>query len=239
MDSWKKAFDLALFELKESKKGFVLSFVFSLFIVLYMITSFPSYLDNSYLGVDSLFFLAFTVAPLWAKPKYFQVQKVQSGHVAPIIIILRSLPIPRDIIVKSRLIIHYAYTLPVQIVLLTSIYLFSEPIQNMMALENYFVFVIIWLSFGIYVGSLFSTVELGDDTPPIKMMIEIVVTVFVGFFIFITIIFLSEHGIVHWTLIFAQKWPFVSAILSILLAIVGGQYWYRYMKKRMDTFDYM
>lgn len=239
MDSWKKAYGLALLELRESKRGFILSFVFYFFIAIYVISSFPSYLEKNFLGVDSLLIIAFTIAPLWARPKPFQVRKLNSGNVAPSVVMLLQFPIQKDIIIKSRLIIHYVNSLPFQFILLASIYLFSRSVQDMMTLGTYIVFVIIWLSFSVYIGGMMPIADIGDDTPPFKMVVYTILTIIVVLYIYLMITFLSDFGIVQWTLIFAEKWPVASTILSIAFAVIGYKYWYHYMKKQLRTLDYM
>lgn len=239
MENWKKAFELSLLELKESTTGFFILLFFYLIITLYTIFSFPSYLENNFLGVDSLFIIAFTVAPLWSRPKVFQMQTKQNGYIVPSVVMLQHLPIPKDVIIKSRIIIHYVYTIPVQFILLLSLYLFSGPLQDMMTFGTYIVFMIIWFSFGIYVGGMFLASDMGDRTPPFKAIVYTIITIIVAIFLMTSMIILTGFGIVHWTLIFAQKWPLVSAMISIVLAILGYVYWYRYMKKQLRTLDYM
>lgn len=239
MNPWKKAFQLSLLELRESTRGFLTLIFFYAIITLYLIISMPSYLEKNFLGVDILFLIAFSLAPTWARPKHFQIQKSQHGFIVPSVIMLQHLPIPKDIILKSRIIVHSLYTLPVQILLLLFLYLLSEPLQDMMSFGTYLVFMTIWLMFGIYVGGMFLVGDMGDDTPLLKSIMYTILLLIITVSVLLAINLISAFGIVNWTIIFAKDWPMISTIVSIILAWLGSIYWYRYMKTQLKKLDYM
>lgn len=57
--------------------------------------------------------------PAWMKPKIFQMQKMDGDlWTVPAVIRLQQLPVPKAVIVKSRFIIHSAYSFPYQLILL-------------------------------------------------------------------------------------------------------------------------
>lgn len=240
MNTWKQAFWLAKFELKESKLNFLLLLIILPLITLGFIASFESYLSLNFVGIDFYFILSFTFAAAWTKPKYFQVQQLNDELVAsPSVFMLQQLPISKDLIIKSRLIIYFVYSFPPQILLLIFLYLFTPTIQEMMDLSLYSVFAVIWLSFGVYIGGIIPISDAGDRASPRKVAVYGVLMLVgaIAFFTFFHIV--SDYGIVHWTLIIAKKWPILSGVLSVILAYFGLIYWQSYMKKLMEKLDYL
>lgn len=240
MKNWQQAFWLAKFELKESKLSFLFLLLFYLLMTLGFISSFESYLDANFVGIDLIFIICFTYAAIWARPKHFQVRQVNDELVAsPALFALQQLPITKDLIVKSRFIIYFVYSVPPQILLLTSLYLFTPAIHGMVGISSYLVFTIIWLSFGVYSGGIIPASDAGDKASRLKVAVYGVLMLF-GMIAFFTIfIAVSEHGIVHWTLILAKKWPLLSSVSSIILAFIGFNYWQSYMKKMLGKLDYL
>lgn len=240
MKSWKEAFWLAKFELNESKLRFLLLLLFYPLITLGLISNFESYLEINSVTIDFFFILLFTFAAIWAKPKHFQVQQVSDELVAsPAIFLLQQLPITKELIVKSRFIIYFVYSIPPQILLLTLLYLLTPAVHGMIGIGPYLSFVIIWLSFGVYIGGIVPTSDAGDKASRVKVAVYgvLMVIALIAFFTLFTLF--SEHGIVHWTLIFAKKWPLLSGSLSIVLAFIGLNYWQRYMNKMIGKLDYL
>lgn len=240
MKNWHQAFWLAKFELKNSKLSFLYLLLFYPLITLGFISNFSSYLDVNFVGIDIFFILCFTFAAIWARPKYFQIQQMSDGIVAsPAIFMLQQLPITKDLIVKSRFIIYYVYSFPPQVLLLISLYLFVPSLQEMMGLTSYLAFAIIWLSFSVYIGGMIPASDAGDKASKLKVAVYgvLMLIAIIVFFTLFTV--LSEHGIVHWTIIIAQKWPLLSAVLSVILALFSFGSWQKYMKKLMGRLDYL
>lgn len=240
MKNWKQAYFLTKFEMSRSKRAFLFLFVFTGLITLGILSSTEGYLEKNYVGLDLIFIIMFTVGPVWAKPKHFQIQQMNTNLIAsPAVIMLNQLPINKDIIVKSRFIIHFIYTLPVQVILLSCLYLFIPMIQNIMSVGTYLIFSIIWISFSLYAGSIFPASDAGDKASSLKVIIYGILMV-VGAIMFFTLFQLvSNRGIVAWTIYLAQQWPILSASISIILSIIGLKYWQHYMKKTMDKLDYL
>lgn len=240
MQNWKQAFWLARFELNASKKNILFSFVYFLFTGASLISVFSSYLEKGIVLIDFLFLLMFTIGPIWTKPKDFQIQRINSELVAaPAFIMLNQLPIKQDVIIKSRFIIYFAYSFIFQVLLLVSLYAFIPELQSMLSFGTFIIFVIIWISFGIYIGYIFPATDAGEKTTSTKSTIYTVLMVVAAIVVFTIYQIMFQHGIVHWTIIFAQKWPALSTIISIVLAILGYNYWQRYMKKVANKIDYL
>lgn len=242
MQDWKQGFGLAKFELRESKGSLILSLLFFLLMFSSFRSSLPSYIENGFVGYDFFFILIFSVATFWAKPKAFQSNKINSElQASPILVMQSQLPIKREVLVKSRFIIHFFYSFPYQALLLILLYTFTPGLSELLSLGSYIAFSIIWLSFGIYTGYVFPMSEAGDKTATTTgaMIAYLIVFLMIMFFVLIYVHFLFGNGIVYWSIVFAQKWPLLSSAISILLAFLGFKHWQHYMKKATEKLDYL
>ena len=247
MKSWKQAFWLAKFELTASPLHllalYILGPLFILFLTLTIFSlSFDNYLDTNYVGFDMIFIFLLTLVPAWLRPKGSQIQQVNSDHelwAAPTLVMHLQLAIPKEILIKSRFVIYFFYSFPLQCIFLFSIYIMTPNLQSMISPSDYLVFCIIWLSFAIYIGFIMPAGDVGD-----RINLKTVTLSFIGI-VFGTIAFLTSfilmtrHGLVYSTIIVAQKWPILSIIGSLGLAILGILYWQYYMKKSINKTDYL
>src|SRR5690625_134521 len=114
MKIWKQALWLANFELKASIVNILLCWFVLSFLGLIFLTSFNGYVENNYVGFDIFFLLIFSYAPYWLRSRHFQYQKISDRlYASPTWIMQRQLPIPKEILIKSRFLIYLAYLLPV------------------------------------------------------------------------------------------------------------------------------
>ncbi|MFD2045301.1 hypothetical protein ACFSTA_16575 [Ornithinibacillus salinisoli] len=242
LGSWKQAKSIAFLEWKMSfwKSIFSLLIVFTVYTSLILFTYSMS--DRAVGIADVLFILLFTFVPTWCKPKEFQYQQINGNlWASPSIVMIQNLPITKDVIIKSRLILYFFHSFPIQLLTLVLIYILSEEIQLAVSPVSYFVFIIIWLSFGIYVGYGVVTTDTGTKASHTGKL-----TVFLGFFVLIALLLLVasfpiffQHGIVEWSMIIAQRYPFLSTTISIVFVCLGIQYWKAIMKKTMNQVDYL
>ncbi len=242
MKDWKEAYQLAKLELSQSWQGFVFTFCFYMFVLSYLAVSLESYLENDFMGYDFFFLLLFSIAGMWMKPKQFQVQKQTEGFLAaPILLMQLQLPIRQEILIKSRFIIYFFYSFPWQIILL-GVYYFITPIQDVLSLVSYIAFCLIWLSANVYIGTVFPISDAGEKgftTTKLGTALTVVISLFAVFLLFLIIYALSDHGVVYWTIVFAEKWPLVSSIISIIIAYFALQAHQIYMKKVINKVDYV
>lgn len=240
MNDWKEAIWLAVFELKSSIKGLLTLLIFLFVILLFFITAFPNYLEANFVGFDIFFLLTFSTAAIWAKPKEFQYQKIAEDIWAnPFFVMLNQLPVKKSILMKSRFIIHFVYSIPFHIVLLVSLYFLTPIIKYEIGLNQYFVFSIIWICFGIAAGTIYPASDAGDKITNFGMVIYSFF-LFIAFIIFFTLfqLFVGD-GIVSWTLMVADKWPLLSIFISVIMAIASLYCWNNYLSKKIKKMDYL
>lgn len=240
MEDWKQAFWLAKFELKASAQS-ILIYLFVLGgVTLFFVTSMDSYLENNYVGFDLFFILAIVFLSGSGKPRTFAYQKINSDlRGAPGTLLLKQLPVKHSTINRSRLIIHFFSALPFQLFFLIILYFLNPALQGELSLSSYLVFLVIWLSFGIYAGAAIPAADTGDRMKNYQMAVLLffaflIITAFIT-----TIQLIADYGIIQWTIIFAEKWPWISASASIILAVIGVKYWENYMKKTINNLDYL
>src|SRR5690625_4670586 len=160
MEQWKRAFRLATFELTASPLHlltlYILSPILLLFIGLFMVSPIlDAYFEKNYVGIDFLFILLFTLVPAWSRPNKFQLQQIDSDHdlwASPTLVMQLQLPIPKETLIKSRLVIYFFYSFPFQCLFLFLTYVLTPAINMTMSPGSYLAFSVIWLSFGVYVG---------------------------------------------------------------------------------------
>ncbi|MCG3417814.1 hypothetical protein ACTWPF_02240 [Oceanobacillus sp. M65] len=243
MSEWNQAYQLAKLELQASKLSFIYGFVLTMFVTLFLITTLPSYLDNGYVGYDFFFLLLFSVGAIWAKPKEFQIQKVSGVLLAsPILMMQLALPIKRSVLVKSRFIIQFFYSIPYQLLFLIAFYIFS-PITNVLSTQEYLAFAALWLLIGIFLGSALPVADAGDTsklTTTVAGSIFASLILLIGSFTILTTVHVSTgEGPVYWSLVAIGKGPVASLAVALLLTVGAMGYWISYMKKRIGKQDYL
>ncbi|MBC5635509.1 hypothetical protein H8S33_01600 [Ornithinibacillus sp. BX22] len=239
-DNFKAAIPLVKIEIKISWKSFIGLFLFySLFTILFLTTLHNQ--EDRFVGLDLFFLLLFIYGPIWHRPMGLQFQRI-SGHtwVSPTVVMGLSLPIKKQAIVLKSIIHYFLSSFPFQLYMFLMLYLVSPEIKNMMELDAYISFAIIWLSFGIYIGYSALIIDIGTNNNGSRLTTVLSVILLLG----IVILILSfptffTYGIVEWTIIIAKKWTLLSAILSIMAAIIGLNYWKNKMVKQFKQVDFL
>ncbi|MUK88714.1 hypothetical protein GMD78_09950 [Ornithinibacillus sp. L9] len=242
MNTWKQAFKLATFELKQSKINLIFSLVITLFLLGYLRKSLPEYVENGFLGFDLFFMILFSFATAMPKPKAFQIQNIQPNFiVSPILLMQKHLPIKEEVLIKSRFIIHFIYTFPFQVIAIVGLlYLATFPAH--FSIDSMIAFAILWLSFSFYVGFIFPASDTGDKgflATTAGLFIIGILTVGIGSILFTLFHAITGHGFVYWSIIAADKWPLFTSIASIIAAYSGYHFWKNYMKRNMNKIDYI
>ncbi|WP_106495886.1 hypothetical protein [Lentibacillus sp. Marseille-P4043] len=242
MQEWKQAFQLATFELKASKQGFLFLALFFVLVLVFLTVELRTYIEQNFAGLDLAFILTFSgLIMIWLKPKNFQLTKLNEDVTAsPSLIMLNQLPITKDVIMKSRFIVHFFYSFPFQFLLLIGLYPLSPNLQDALSIGSYIAFSIIWLSFSFYAGYIFPAADAGTkNTNTVLSFILGFIFAIGAMFVFAIIQVATGHAIVYWTIIFAQTWPLLSSFLSVILAFIGFTYWQHYTRKTIDKLDYL
>lgn len=239
LEDWKQAVALAKFELRNSKRALIpLGFMLITYAFL-MIYAAPELGETFFYD---LFFLVFIgMAASWAKPKVFQLNKMSNGSWgAPYFVMLHQLPIRKEILVKNRFVIYYAYSIPSHALFLISIYAFSEEIRTILTFPEYAAFMVIWLSFGIYWGTAFPLTDIGEVTKmgTFKMWLYTVLFLVIVVGGVILLQWFTGYGVVYGSMMLAKNWPLLSSLLSIIAAVVCTKLVLRQANKKIMKIDY-
>ncbi|MDE5413411.1 hypothetical protein [Alkalihalobacterium chitinilyticum] len=239
MNEFKEALWLAKFELKASIQGFLSLLLFLALLLFIIVTASPFIFVEGNVGLDLLFILVFGAFAVYCKPKEFQYQKVEDGlWASPYFMNLLQLPIPKKVLIQSRFIVNFVYTIPFHSFLLLFIYILSPEARQEAPVGTYFVFSLIWICFGIFAAGLFSASDPGDKITIVGMIIWGIV-LFVVFIGGLTLFHLfTGMSFVHATLVLASKWPLLTVVISLLLAITSVFYWKSYMSRKIEKMDY-
>lgn len=241
LESWKQAILLAKFELRNSKKALLTLSILLITYVTFMVLSARTYVETGFVLFDVFFLLITGIAVIWAKPKDFQLQKIGGmSAVNPYFVMLNQLPIPKGILIKNRFVIYYAYAVPFHTLFLMLIYVFSETIRAELTVTQYIAFSLIWISFGVYWGSIYPASDVGDasNSSTFKVIVYLILFMaIVGGGIAILQAY-TGVGVIYWTMLIAKKWPFLSSLVSVTAAGLSTIYWLSYANKNMKKVDY-
>ena len=240
MNEWKQAYQLAAFEMKASMRNILLILLFYIAMSLIFMMSFDIYLEEKFMFFDLLFLLVFFMFPSWMKSKEFQMQKIDGDlWTVPSIIMLQQLPVSKNVIIKSRFIIHAICSFPFQLILLIAMPLMSENFREIMTPFSYATFVLIWLALSISIGFMMASSEAGGNFKTkaiVKSFVYLAIGAAAIYFLFPLI---SEEGFVHWTMLLAAEWTLSSIFIAIIVSIAGWNYWQMDMRKMIKKTDYL
>ncbi|MEK4174782.1 hypothetical protein NST97_02050 [Aeribacillus sp. FSL K6-1305] len=240
MNDWKEAFWLAKFELKKLKLGFVLLALMAIMFSMFFATVIPKNMERSTVMLDIFFFIVFGFGTAWIKPKEFNHQKIGGDFWAsPFFITLRQLPIQKDVLIKSRFIIFFAFAVPYYLGVSILTYAFSPDLRAALDLKEYFAFIMIWIGIGIHLGASFPASDVGYRLSTVRFALYIFALFFGFMFIFTIFNILYGNGFVPLTMLIAEKWPLVSIIASVFFAAIGVLYSQKYMSKKIEKMDYL
>lgn len=263
MKEWKDAFWLTKFELRKTNTILMFIIILSLPILL-LITHFltESYFKYQFIGLEFMLLFVLIFFTKMIVPRMNDVKQNGSyGNSSSYLVALNSLPIKKDVIAKNRLLTSLFISIPVQAVFLSTLYLTSSALREAMSIDTYVVFSIIWICLSIYIGSAFVTHQAGhrltDLLFHLAIAFAVIFTVTVIELIptmqfesnltfpprmdlaFFSIEFGDPKGIIYWTMLLAKNHPIISTSTSVLLSIIGLQYWNTRMLKRIERFDYL
>lgn len=238
MNEWKEAFWLMRLSFKNLKGNFLLGISFIIVCFLLLLNMLPNYIVERMPLVDVLFIFIFSILMLSSPGNFWMGEKVRKDYWGSSFIFgLNKLAIKKKVIIKSRFLTFLVLQIPLQIIFLISLYIFSEPFQSEMNVNAYIAFSIMWLCFAIYVGGAAITFDILYSLAQVIILI-ISLQFVVGFFLLIFYHFYRPHGLIFWTIQVANTKPLLAIIISLFLAFVGWHFWTNFMIKRIEKHDY-
>ncbi|MFO1446511.1 hypothetical protein KDN24_25565 [Bacillus sp. Bva_UNVM-123] len=239
MNVWKQALWLSRFEVRASLKSFLILFIIAIFYGLFFSISFAEF---DFFVNDLFFIFIFWSMSNVVRPKVFTLQKISDGvWAAPFVVMLNQLPIQKNVLIISRFITYFIFSIPFHLLMLIFIYTFSADLREIVSAGSFIAFSIIWICYGVASGSMFPASEIGDKAPKNNLVLSALGILFYGgvLGIIIVINIFSSRSIVSWSIYAVNERPFVSSFLSCVIAILVVGYYTRYMRKKMDKIDFL
>lgn len=246
MKEWKLALSLAKLELTAYPIHLLMLYLLNpllTFIVVLLVVNpaLNNYLQTNYVGFDLVFLFAFIMAPAWLRPRGFNVQSIEQYEglwAAPTVVLQLQFPIKVKTLIKSRLIIYFFLSFPLQLVLLFAMYITPSKLSAIIAPSEYIIFCFIWLAMGVYLGYMMPASDVGGEVNSKSVAITLFL-ITVGAITLLTFFHVVlGFGLLHSTILLAKNYPVMSIIVSFVLLIIGLFYWPYYMKNKIRKLDY-
>ncbi len=157
------------------------------------------------------------------------------------VLVMQTLPIKREAIAHSRLIINNVYNLLIQSCFIIPYFAFIPSFRGLMSVQTFFVFCVIWMSLGIFVSGSAAAQDAGRllDKRKIAAHIRFVLLMILLAALFICIHMFTPYTLIEGTIYLAKTWPFLVCVVSFSLAYVGIFYGKRKIIKALQTTDYV
>ncbi|SET50898.1 hypothetical protein SAMN05216389_11335 [Oceanobacillus limi] len=240
LHTWKQAFSLAFFEIKALKYKTYLAFLSYLLISLVICVFLMKwFISNNELRHEALFLLIYLLGLSWIKPKELQNKIINDNVMAsPIFVMNLHLPINQDILIKSRFIIYFMYTIPFQLFLLVGICLFS-PLQKLLTIEMLTPFLLFWISFGILVDGVLVKIDIRINPSKYR---HFLIGLFTYFIVTILLRVLHEstgYSLIDGSIFLAQEWPLITTCVTIFITALTTMLSNRKMLRLVRDTDYL
>lgn len=236
MDNWKHAVYLAWFEIRYSFVQLLFSLPLIMMFSLFISLSTDLFEQSNAIFVD-LLLIWLSFVPFLIRPESTKIQKINGKLLAsPVILMNLTVPVPKDILIKSRIVISLIHSLTISIPFLFIIYLFSPSAKGLLSFGLYSVFMIVWVAFQVIIVP--PTADIGQRTSFVTSTFILIafLVLLIGFLYFLH--FYLGIGIVHGSIKLIQDWPILTAITAILLIVLNVNKNQFYMKKQLKKIDY-
>src|SRR5690625_3678329 len=141
MEDWKQAFWLTKFELKYYLKSLLLLVAILIMLLIFIVPTMADYFEDSFLSVDIFFIISFCYVTHWIRPKPFKIEDINSGFLlSPYLVLLQQLPTRKEIIAKIRFFTYLIISIPFNILLLVSYFMFIPIIYDYSILDIYYIY---------------------------------------------------------------------------------------------------
>lgn len=175
----------------------------------------------------------------FAKLDAYKPQSIGKLHVASEqIVFLLQMPVEKEAIFHSRVLIHTLYNFMIQLSFVILSYIFSPTLHTSMNLPTFIVFVCMWISVGVCASGFTAADEAGKGVGNrtfIISMIQILVFACLLFALYMW----TPYTLIKGSMIIANEWPLLAIIGAIILASAGLYYGRKKMNRLLQTTDYI
>lgn len=241
MKNWKQAFNLAVFEVKRSSLTYILLLMMvGFFAFVFLAAPDINPFNNRYAYGYDFYLLVLSIVPPMFVSKHLKVQPIKDDlWASPSVYALLSLPIDKDVIGKSRLLIHYGYALFFQILILITLYITSSKMRFDLSTFEFIAFSLMLMAISLIVISIFAAADVGDRTSAKRILIvslSIYGSVIIGYLVFVL---LSDYAILHWLIKLCKLAPVWSSLGALIVLIATPHYAHIHILKKLKRIDYL
>ena len=238
MNEWREAVRLAMFEWKASWRGLFRNFLYcGLLFMLFKLLLDGGSASFATLSTVLLFGLTASLSNI-GQTKLFRPQRINSGTYAdPQIFMLRTLAVPRGVIVKRQYVLVLLRSLPWLVSMFVLLY-FATPDRHLVIPAAAFIaFACMWISLGLTAGGL----DLVFSIQPIlfRWLGYILIIPFILVMSSLFVLTESNTGqkILYWPIHAAEFYPLVTIIISFATATASSVLWQALLKRRLERID--
>lgn len=193
-------------------------------------------LDLFFLGIVPAFGALFISGP------YLRFSTIKEDPFSRRTAYYRTMPIPVQVIARSRTLLMLITLVMMIVVFYTVIYIITSLMETT-AYEHFFgtdqfiMFMLFWFSYALALGGMNPYVEYGTN----GKILHTVPYVFSAVFIATALVFyiVKDQGIVEWSITLIQQYGWNAVIVAAVIALTASVLWHKLLTKRLLHRDYM
>ncbi|MFC0470811.1 hypothetical protein ACFFHM_09975 [Halalkalibacter kiskunsagensis] len=179
-----------------------------------------------------------SLAAIFMQGPYLSFRTVTEDTFSKRMALLRSLPIPVNVLALSR-----TFTMLATLLIMSSIFYIviviglSNSFFQFLSTTELMMFILIWFGYSLALGGVNPFIEYGTN----GKILHLTPFIFLGAFITTMIIFrqIFEHSIVEWSLLLVKDYGWMIALISVVIGFIGCYVWNTLLKYRLDKRDYL
>ncbi|PGT80933.1 MULTISPECIES: hypothetical protein [Bacillaceae] len=194
---------------------------------------------------DRFFFIDFmfivitpALATIFMSGPYLNYKAIKDDPFNKRMAVYRSLPIPIKVLALSRTILMLITLFLLSIVFYSTItYSLADLLFNYFTINDYLIFIVIWLGYALALGGFHTYLEYGTSGKVLHLFPYLLFVILVfAFYFYYSII---EKGIVELTISLSIHIGWPIAFLFLFIGMVGCVLWHALLTKRLSTKDYL
>ncbi|GGD80361.1 hypothetical protein [Paenibacillus nasutitermitis] len=236
MTSWQGTLVLIQYDMRRSWIGLILSFVFFSYVSLIILPVMPNFLEaDPATALDNWLVDFFYLSLIPCMGFLITQNNIKFWKTDPVkdrIAYLRTLPVPMNTIVISRMIQMLIFFLIIAICFFTSQYLISSDLQAMLSPYEFIAFALTWIGYGLAVSSTYVYFEMGvgGKAYPIACILYLLVYVLVTL-----LLWLNNISVMKYTLDAARDHHLLLPVCMLIFGFLTIPAIGWLVKKRLDA----
>ncbi|KHF38534.1 hypothetical protein [Halalkalibacter okhensis] len=190
--------------------------------------------------VLDIFFVAIvpSLAAIFMSGPYLSFQTIKDDPFTKRMAFLRTLPIPVTVIALSKTLMMLI-TLLIMSTIFYGAMAFALPDSffTYVTLPEFFVFILLWFGYSLALGGMNPYIEYGTSGKVLHLLPFVWIALMFG--LFFSFRHIVGHSIVEWSLLLVKDFGWFSAIVSIIIGVMGCFLWHKLLMRRLKKRDYV